>query len=165
MGQLTPQRFQNDALPPEVLKLLSAFAAREVQYLIIGGYAVGAYGYLRATRDLDVWLSPLGDNLEKVGAVLQAEGADAQVVNVFLNEVAQNQFGSLNIGDEVFQIDFLLKPKGGDFERFYDRKHTITIAGESISIIGYEDLILLKKAAKRPIDFIDIQNLEAGRKK
>ena len=165
MGQLTPKRFQNDSFPPDVLKLLSAFATRNVRYLIIGGYAVGAYGYLRGTRDLDVWLSPIGDNLEQVGAALEAEGADRQAIEAFIDEVSRNQSGSLSVGDEVFQIDFLLKPKGGDFEPFYDRKHTITIAGEPISIIGYEDLILLKKAAKRPIDFIDIQNLEAGRRK
>ncbi len=36
----------------EFLKLLNS---SRVEYLLIGGYAVGIYGYIRATNDLDIW--------------------------------------------------------------------------------------------------------------
>ena len=47
----------------EFLRLLNA---NGVEYLLIGGYAVGLHGYPRATVDLDVWVSPTLDNAARV---------------------------------------------------------------------------------------------------
>ena len=44
-------------LPPDFKEFLRLLAAHEVEYLLIGGYAVGYYGYPRATQDMDVWIA------------------------------------------------------------------------------------------------------------
>ena len=44
-------------LPPDFKEFLQLLNVNEVQYLIIGGYAVGYHGYPRATGDLDVWVA------------------------------------------------------------------------------------------------------------
>jgi len=47
-------------LPPDFKELLNSFNAQQVEYLLIGGYAVGYYGYPRATADMDMgWMSIL----------------------------------------------------------------------------------------------------------
>ena len=55
----------------EFLKLLNSY---QVEYLLIGGYAVGYHGYPRATNDMDVWVAIHSDNAERLVDVLQAFG-------------------------------------------------------------------------------------------
>ena len=54
----------------EFLKLLNA---NRVDYLLVGGYAVGLHGYPRATVDLDIWIRPTPSNAECVLESLRAE--------------------------------------------------------------------------------------------
>ena len=44
------------------ISLLAAFAAARVEFAIVGGAAVNAYGYVRATRDLDIFIRPTEQN-------------------------------------------------------------------------------------------------------
>jgi hypothetical protein len=59
---------------------LAEFARSKVSYALLGGYAVGYHAKPRATKDLDLLLSGLGDNLERAASALAAFGAPAQVV-------------------------------------------------------------------------------------
>lgn len=47
----------------EFLKLLNE---NSVEYLIVGGYAVGFHGFPRYTGDIDIWVNATADNAEKV---------------------------------------------------------------------------------------------------
>jgi hypothetical protein len=53
-------------LPPDFKEFLRLLNSREVQYLLIGGYAVNYYGYPRATADLDIWIAIDPLNAEKI---------------------------------------------------------------------------------------------------
>jgi hypothetical protein len=44
-------------LPPDFREFLKLLAAHSVRYLLIGGYAVNAYGYIRNTVDMDIWIA------------------------------------------------------------------------------------------------------------
>ncbi len=57
-------------LPPDFKEFLQLFNSRQVEYLLIGGYAVGYYGYPRATADMDIWIAIRRENAEKVVEVL-----------------------------------------------------------------------------------------------
>jgi hypothetical protein len=57
----------------EFLKLLNAY---HVEYLLVGGYAVGLHGYPRATVDLDVWVRATPDNAVRTVQALRAFGFD-----------------------------------------------------------------------------------------
>jgi hypothetical protein len=56
----------------ELLQLLNEF---EVEYLIVGGYAVTKYGEPRYAKDLDVWVHNSGKNSLRVVQALQKFGA------------------------------------------------------------------------------------------
>jgi len=47
-------------------ELLLAFNDEKVEYLIVGAHALAVYGYVRATKDLDVWIKPAETNARKV---------------------------------------------------------------------------------------------------
>ena len=55
-------------LPPDFSAFLRLLSEHEVRYLLIGGYAVGYHGYVRATADMDVWVSRERVNAERLVA-------------------------------------------------------------------------------------------------
>ena len=56
----------------DFLRLLSSY---EIEYLLVGGYAVGYHGYPRATGDMDVWIAVSEVNAEKAIAAIREFGA------------------------------------------------------------------------------------------
>ena len=44
-------------LPPDFKDFLKLLSSKQVEYLLVGGYAVGYHGYSRATADMDVWIT------------------------------------------------------------------------------------------------------------
>lgn len=60
---------------PDLIDLLESFVAAEVRFLVVGGYAVGFHGHVRATKDLDVWVAADAENAPKVVEALLAFGA------------------------------------------------------------------------------------------
>ena len=72
-------------LHPDFKDLLAEFARFEVRYALLGGYAVGYHGKPRATKDLDLLISGLTDNLDRVASALASFGAPAQVIESALH--------------------------------------------------------------------------------
>jgi len=63
-------------LPPDFKEFLKLLNAHQVEYLLIGGYAVGYHGYPRATADMDIWIAMHSANAERIVAVLKEFGFD-----------------------------------------------------------------------------------------
>ena len=61
-------------LPADFKEFLQLLNSRQVEYLLIGGYAVGYYGYPQATADMDIWIATQPENAVKVVKVLQEFG-------------------------------------------------------------------------------------------
>mgnify|MGYP003501368860 FL=1 len=57
----------------EFLRLLNA---NRVEYLLVGGYAVGLHGYPRATIDIDLWVRATSGNADRVMRALRTFGFD-----------------------------------------------------------------------------------------
>jgi hypothetical protein len=53
-------------LNPDFRDMLSALHAENAEFLIVGSYAVAAYGGQRATADIDIWVRPSADNSLRV---------------------------------------------------------------------------------------------------
>ena len=68
-------------LPPDFKDFLRLLKEHEVRYLLIGGYAVSYYGYIRATGDMDIWIAIHPDNAHKIVAVLKVFGFDHPELN------------------------------------------------------------------------------------
>ncbi len=58
-------------LPPDFKEFLKLLREHDVRYLLIGGYAVGYHGYIRATGDMDIWIAIHPDNAQKTVTVLK----------------------------------------------------------------------------------------------
>ena len=67
-------------LPPDFREFLKLLHGARVEYLLVGGYAVGYYGYPRATMGMDVWIAVHPDNAAKVSDVMRRFGFPAESV-------------------------------------------------------------------------------------
>jgi len=151
----------NRVLAEDFRDFLECLALRDVKYLIVGGYAVGAYGFVRATNDLDVFIDISEDNIVKLKQACVDFGIpESQLSNeLFTSERI------IKIGDEPFKIELIKKLSRFSFKEVYDRKTVKEVDGMKVAILSIEDLILSKKAAARPMDLADLEALEKLRNK
>jgi predicted nucleotidyltransferase len=143
-----------------------------VEFLLIGGVAVGYHGHVRATKDVDIVPAPDRGNLERLAAVLRRLGAevdgaadfdrgelpdplDPAVLQLGGNWILVTRLGRLDvmqwIGD--WPLWAQLSP-----EAIED-----SIAELPMRIVSYEDLVRLKELAGRPEDLVDLQRLREAR--
>ena len=67
-----------NALPHDFIEFLRYLEEAEVEYLLIGGYAVGYYGYPRTTADMDIWVAVSPANAEKLVQLSPATARSAR---------------------------------------------------------------------------------------
>ena len=137
-------------------ELFSKLNGEKAEYLVIGAHAVIFYTEPRYTKDLDVWVNPSPENAVKVYRALRKFGAPLKDISVddFTNPDLVYQ-----IGIAPNRIDILMGIKGMDFADSWTERIESTYSGETIFIIGKQDLIQSKKVAGRPQDLLDIEKL------
>ena len=143
---------------PDFRELLRLFAAAEVRYLIVGGYAVMRYTEPRFTKDLDLLISTDAANAAAVYGALKAFGAP-------LAGLSERDFTVpgffYQMGRPPIRVDVLMDVPGVDFEQAWNRRGTVEIDGVAMQFISRPDLIRAKEAAGRPQDLLDLANLRA----
>ena len=142
-------------LPEDFKEFIIFLNKNEVQYLLVGGWAVSLYGTPRATKDIAFLIAVDDDNLSKLENALN--DFDAPYVDVAHFKEKGNCF---RMGRSPVQIDIINEADGIDFDDSYKRRNIITIQNVPISVISKEDLIKNKKASGRYRDLADAEDLE-----
>jgi hypothetical protein len=150
---LPESRFQKD-----FLDMLSEFLAAGVEFLLVGGHALGRHGYVRATDDLDLWVRSSPENAQRVWRALAAFGAP-------LNGLTPADFHApelvFQIGVPPNRIDIMTSIDGVLFDAAWGRRSMLDIEDLKVPVIGRDDLILNKKSTGRKKDEADAEALEA----
>jgi hypothetical protein len=143
-------------LPKDFREFLRLLRGRGVEYLLIGGWAVGYHGYPRSTDDLDVWIAVSHVNAEKVVTVFKEFGFDVPELStdLFLKDDS-----IVRVGVEPVRIEVMTSVSGVQFEECYLRRLETTLDEEPVSLINLRDLRLNKKASGRLKDLSDLENL------
>ncbi|NPV87037.1 MAG: hypothetical protein HPY45_13630 [Anaerolineae bacterium] len=143
-------------LPPDFKEFLQLLNAHQIEYLLIGGYAVGYYGYPRATADMDIWVAANPVNADKIVKALKAFGFDLPALSpsLFLNE---NQI--IRLGEPPIRIEIITSISGMTFEDCYAQRVVDTIDNTPVNLISLEHLKANKKASGRHKDLNDLENL------
>jgi len=137
-------------------ELLEALNEAEVEYLVIGGYAVIHYSQPRYTKDIDIWLNPTEENSYKVLAAFEAFGLP--LLSATRADFA-NEGLMYYIGVEPCRIDFLTTVPGVDFTAAWAARVVSDDDGLEIRYISKADLITAKEVAARPQDLVDVSEL------
>lgn len=128
----------------------------DVEYLLVGGYALGIHGYPRYTGDLDVWVDPTAENAKKMVEVMD----DFGFASLGLKESDFAVSGNvIQLGYPPFRIDVITRADGVNFEDCYRNRLVIEHDGVELSVIGLEDFKKNKKACGRPKDIMDLESL------
>ncbi|MBX6331756.1 MAG: hypothetical protein IRY91_07910 [Gemmatimonadaceae bacterium] len=144
-------------LNPDFRDMLCAFNAERVEYLVVGAYAMAAYGFPRATGDLDFWIRRTPENANRVLRALAAFGAPADQVT--RDELLTRDL-VIQLGVEPSRIDILTSIDGVEFEEAYPRRTSVRLDDVDVPLLGREDLIRNKRATGRPKDAVDAAALE-----
>ena len=137
--------------------MLSALNAEGVEYLVVGGYAVGAHGLSRATKDFDIWVRPSSANSQRTLRALVKFGAALQG----LTKADLGRKGTIfQIGVEPQRIDVLTSIDGVEFEEAWAARVTSDFGPVRGPVIGLDELLRNKRAAARPQDLVDVSRLE-----
>jgi len=137
----------------EFLKLLNS---NHVEYLLIGGYAVGIYGYVRATNDLDIWVNVSPENAARIERALRDFGFAVPGLrsDLFL---ARNNV--VRMGAPPIRIGILTSISGVEFESCYAEKEMTQIEEMVVPVISLARLRENKAASGRAKDLADLENL------
>lgn len=148
-------------------ELLEQLVEADIRFVLVGGLAVNAWGYLRATRDVDVVPDPSPENLEKLDSLLQRLGGKVDVNGRLLDSSAISTF--LRTGDrtlvltELGQVDVLQGlPQVPSFEELEEQAKGVDLDGLSVRVCSLGHLLEMKRASDRPRDRDDLEALEAA---
>jgi hypothetical protein len=140
-------------LPPDFKEFFRSLNSRGVEYLLIGGYAVGYHGYPRPTGDLDIWINTTPENAERVVSALGDFGFNCPI-EVLLEE---NQV--VRMGEQPFRLEILTSIDGVSFSDCYAQRVSGVLDGVEVTLISLTKLKDNKRASGRFKDKMDLENL------
>lgn len=143
-------------LPPDFKDFLRSFGESGVEYLLVGGYAVGYHGYVRATADLDVWVARTPENARRVVAALKRFGMD---VPGLTEELFLEEANVVRMGVPPFRIEILTSASGVEFADCYRERIEAVLDGASVPVIHLSHLKANKRASGRAKDLADLEQL------
>jgi predicted nucleotidyltransferase len=153
--------------PLRLRELLVRLNEADVQFVLVGGLAVNAWGYLRATRDVDLVPDPSAENLEKLDALLRELGGRVDVGGKLLDSGSISTF--LRTGDRTLvatdlgQVDVLQGlPQIPSFAVLDEQAQDVDLRGLVIRVCSLEHLLEMKRASDRDRDRDDLRALEAA---
>ena len=146
-------------LNPDYREMLSALFDANVEFVIVGAFALAAHGNPRSTGDIDIYIRPSVENALRLMTALKAFGAP-------LADVREADFLDpemvLQIGVIPRRIDLLTGLDGiADFDEAWNTHVIAELDDMTVPILGRDALIRNKRAISRPQDLADIAWLEA----
>jgi len=137
----------------ELLQLLNEF---EVEYLIVGGFAVMKYSEPRYTKDLDVWVHNSRQNSTRVVEALKKFGAPVEHDKVNAETFTDKQV-VYQIGIAPVRIDILTEVTGVRFPDAWRKRVAGSMFGVPVHFISLDDLVANKQALGRSSDLEDLK--------
>ena len=141
--------------------IIQAMNHQNVEYILVGGYAVILHGYRRVTGDMDIWVNRTKENYSKLSKAFSEFGLP-------LFDMTESKFLDVDVAD-VFSygrppvsIDIITKLKGVEFDDAFSQAQIFSEEGLEIRFIHLNNLIEAKKAAGRHKDLDDIEKLTGG---
>lgn len=144
----------------QIIEIWKYFSLNKVKYLTIGGLAVSIYGYGRNTGDIDIFIEDSIENRKNLREALKQLGiGDFENINTMQFIPGWTDI-TLNFN---LRLDIMTSVKGlenSSFEQLLKQAYIVEICETPVYFLDYNNLIKAKKAANRPKDILDIEELE-----
>ncbi len=153
---------------PAFDEILRRLTEAGVQFVLVGGLAVGAWGVVRGTKDVDVVIDPDPDNLRRLAEVAVSAKGHVHAGESFFSS-GSSIAGCLASGEQVAietELGRLDVVQGLDgvpsYAELSDRSVETDVLGVIVSVCSVEDLKRMKRAAGRTRDLADLEDLDAA---
>jgi hypothetical protein len=142
-------------------KILAAFEAEGVRYLVFGGVAMNLHGLPRFTEDLDVFIEPTRENVEAVKRALRRVYDDPNIEEISPDELVGEYPAVQYVPPEgTFHLDILTRL--GEAFRFEDLEADETMLdGVRVKLVSPRTLFRMKRDTVRPKDRLDADGLRS----
>ena len=151
--------------------VFAALNKARVRYMVVGGLAVGAYGVVRTTKDIDIILDFNEHNVRRLWTTLKKIGyapkvpetperlADAKVRNQWIRKKDMKVFSFVETHPPFNLIDIMVKHHG-NFAALYRHRKYAQLGRVRIPVVPVAHLLRMKRIAHRPKDIEDVWKLQ-----
>lgn len=153
---------------PAFDELLQRLSEADVEFVVVGGLAVNAWGVVRGTRDVDVVVAPEIENLERIAEVVISCGGHVQQGAALLGSTISIA-SALASGEQVAietdlgRLDVVQGLDGvPSYADLRSRATEAEILGVPVAVCSIQDLKAMKQAAGRTRDLADLEDLDAA---
>lgn len=141
----------------EARRILAAFEAEGVQYVLVGSMAMAAHGLIRATRDVDFFVSPEPENVERLRQALMKLYDDPNVAEITSEDLA-GDYPAIEYSPPHGRYSMDILARLGEAFRFEDlESQEVVVEGIAIRVATPRMLFRMKKDTVRPLDRLDAQ--------
>ncbi len=140
-------------LLPDFKEFINALLLERVEFLVVGAYALAAFGHPRNTGDIDIWIGRGPQNVAGVERALVSFGFGSLEIRAADLALPKMCF---QLGYAPARIDILTDISGLDFADCYARRINVELDDLSLPFICRDDFIKNKRAAGRLKDLADV---------
>jgi hypothetical protein len=138
-------------------EMLLSLSAAGAEFMLVGAHARAAYGIPRATADIDIWVRATPENAPRVWKALADYGAPLH--DLTLDDLSRPGV-VFQIGLPPYRIDILTEISGVTFDEAWPNRLYGDFGGATYPVIGRDEFLRNKRAAGRPKDLSDIDDVE-----
>ena len=143
--------------PRDFKEFLLLLNLNKIEYLVIGGYAVGYHGYPRATGDLDIWIAINEQTAMKMVDVLKDFGFNPPELQ---KELFLKEQKVIRMGVPPMRLEILTSIDGVAFKTCFNNRIIADFGDFKVNFISKGDLLINKRASGRPQDLVDFDKLQ-----
>ena len=138
-----------------IQQVLAALERERVRYVVFGAVALALHGLPRATEDLDLFIAPERDNIERLKVALRSVFHDPCIDEISADDLL-GEYPAVQYGppDGPFHIDILTR-LGERFEFANLNSERVDFGGVTVSVVTPRTLYQMKKDTVRPKDHVD----------
>jgi hypothetical protein len=141
------------------LRLLSALTAHGVEYILVGGAALGMHGLVRATEDVDIFVRPAEENVARLRRALESLYQDPCISEIQASDLA-GEYPAIRYYPPTGELFVDILSRLGEFASFDDlRWEWKDVEGVRVPVATPQTLYWLKRGTVRPQDRLDAEAL------
>ena len=143
----------------ELRRVLASFEKEQVDYVLVGGSALIFHGLIRATEDIDIFVRPDSDNIERLREALRGIYADPSIDEISTEDLC-GEYPAVRYYPPEGDLYLDILTRLGEFARYEDLKaQEMDYDGVRVRVATPETLYWLKKDTVRAIDHADAEAL------
>lgn len=146
----------------DALRVIDSLNQAGVDYVVIGGVALNVHGLVRATVDLDVFVRPEPENIERLRRALKRVWTDPEIDRITADDLC-GDYPAVRYGPPEGALYLDILTRLGEATLFSDLQVEVKeIEGVPIRVATPQSLYRMKKNTVRPIDRADALALRAA---